>query len=337
MLSLVGIGGAGSKIVDAFYRKDPFTNIVSKISQSKREIAGVAIDTSDTLESLKNIPRENKVVIGKSTAKGHGTGGNVELGRKIMEEELELALNTIRKVNRQKPDMFLLFSGLGGGTGTGGAGILSEVLRKYYDVEVVGVFILPSRAEGAHYIKNAYSDFNRLRSGVSGVLLQDNNVLANRGEDISTSRKIITRSVVKFFEIAQPQEVSSVISGKVCGFGSMRVKETSISAKDAIEQLLREHVHVDIGEKSPEKFLLIVRGSPQSFYGEGYAQQWVKNRYGAELDIRRKPSSGSKHADIALVVVGLGSLLEREKDTGVEEERSIPSELEDLLGDIQSL
>ncbi|MBI5253300.1 MAG: hypothetical protein HY930_02735, partial [Euryarchaeota archaeon] len=93
MLSLVGIGGAGCRVVEAFYRKDLIGSLLSKIYSRENYATGVAIDTSDSLRALDSIPAANRVLIGSSRAKGHGTGGDVELGIKIMKEELELAMN----------------------------------------------------------------------------------------------------------------------------------------------------------------------------------------------------------------------------------------------------
>jgi len=90
MLSIVGVGGAGSKIAASFYQKDLVSSIFSKLGSKSKDITGVAIDTSESLETLKNLPIENRVLIGKSRAKGHGTGGDISMGRRVMEEECEL-------------------------------------------------------------------------------------------------------------------------------------------------------------------------------------------------------------------------------------------------------
>jgi len=337
MLSLVGIGGAGCKIVDAFFKKDPFSSLLSKLGTHKLEIQGVAIDTSDSLTHLKNIPQENKVLIGKSRAKGHGTGANVELGSQIMEEELELAMNTIRKVNREKPDFFFVIAGLGGGTGTGGAGVIAERLKKYYNVEVYGVLIFPSRGEGAHYIKNAYSKFPEIKDKFDGILVQDNNVLAARGEDIASSRKRITTTTVRFFNIADAHEIARQIQKKVCGFGYMRAKE-NISAKDALQMLIRDKIFVDIEKADVEEFCLMLRGNLYNFYGESFAKEWVMNKFNASLRIIKKDSSGAKHLDIACIAAGVEKAFEGVlEDIDSKEVKSLPSELEELLGEIQSL
>ncbi len=338
MLSLVGIGGAGCRIVDAFYKKEPFSSILSKFSHTKEDITGVAIDTSsDSLTSLRNIPMENRVLIGKSRAKGHGTGASVELGRKIVNEELELAMNTIRKVNRDKPDFFFVIAGIGGGTGTGGTGIIADRLKKYYNTPVFGVIILPSLGEGTHYMKNAYSGLINLTKKFDGVIVQDNNVLTNRGEDITTSRKTITTSTVRFFNTAEPHEISQAVKGKVAGFGYMRVKSESMSAKDALQKLIRDKMYINLDNAKPEEFYLILRGNLNSFYGENFAREWIKNKYDAELNIKMKDASGSKNLDIAVMVTGIENIFNVEEETNIEKEKSIPPDLEDLLSDIQSL
>lgn len=254
-----------------------------------------------------------------------------------MKEEMELALNTIRKANQEKPDIFILVAGLGGGTGTGGAGLVAEMLKKYYNTPVVGVFILPSRAEGSHYVKNAYSNFDSLRGSVDASLLQDINVLLNRGEDIARSRKIVSKSIIRFFNIAEARDLLPAISGDVCAFGSMKLKRASISAKDALEKLLREHIHFETEGKRPEKFILFLRDNMEGFYGEKFGAEWLRNKYGARLEVTRRHESGSKNLEVGLVIKGIETQGQKQEERGEGEEKSIPSDLEDLLGDIQSL
>ncbi|WP_456475474.1 hypothetical protein [Candidatus Pyrohabitans sp.] len=338
MFSLVGVGGAGCKIVDAFYKKDPLSSLFSLLAPSKhKELRCVGIDTSEAISALKHLPVENRVLIGRSRAKGHGTGADVELGRKIMEEEIELAMNAVRKANTDKPEAFFVIAGLGGGTGTGGAPVIAERLKKYYSVPVVGIFLLPSRGEGLHYIKNVGRYFNEVVSSVDGALFLDNNVLTSRGEDLSRSHAAITATITNFMGIADARLITREVAGKKATIGFMRIKAEHISAKDIISRMLRDHIYINLDVVKPEKILLLINGDTRNVYGESFAVEWVKNKFEAEVSFSSQDITGSKHLNIGMIITGVDSIIKSYEVKEEKEEKKLSPELEDLLEDISPL
>src|SRR3989304_5364738 len=184
MLYLVGVGGAGSKIVDSFYQKNVVKKLITRMqSKDQWSFSGIAIDTSDSIKSLSNVPAENTVLIGKSRGKGHGTGVDVALGKKIVTEELSLAMNKFSKAAADKPWAVLLFAGLGGGTGTGGFPIIAKKIKETFNSKTLGIFILPSSGEGRVYVKNSFEAFDSIVSSVDGSIFLDNNGVTDKGED----------------------------------------------------------------------------------------------------------------------------------------------------------
>ena len=338
MFSVVGVGGAGCRVVDAFYKKDPLSSLFSLLAPGKQEkLKGVGIDTSETISALKHLPVENRVLIGRSRAKGHGTGADVELGRKIMEEEIELAMSAVRRVNTEKPEVFFVIAGLGGGTGTGGAPVIAQRLRKYYRVPVVGIFLLPSRGEGLHYIKNVGRYFEEVVSGVDGAIFLDNNVLTSRGEDISRSHAVLTATITNFMSIADPVHVAREVEGKKGTIGFMRIKEEHISLKDIIARMLRDHIYINLDEVKPERVHLLINGDVRSVYGEGFAVEWVKNKLGAEVSFSSQEVVGSKHLNIGMIITGVDDIIKSYEVKEEQEEKKLSPELEDLLEDISPL
>ncbi|WP_457554668.1 hypothetical protein [Candidatus Pyrohabitans sp.] len=338
MFSVVGIGGAGCRIVDAFYKKDPLSSLFSLLAPGKQEkLKGVGIDTSETISSLKHLPVENRVLIGRSRAKGHGTGADVELGRKIMEEEIELAMNAVRRVNTDKPEVFFVIAGLGGGTGTGGAPVIAERLRKYYRVPVVGIFLLPSRGEGLHYIKNVGRYFASVAGSVDGCLFLDNNVLTSRGEDIARSHAIITATITNFMSIADARLVAKEVWGKKATIGFMRIKGDHMSLKDIIARMLRDHIYINLEEVRPRKVHLLINGDVRSVYGESFAVEWVRKKLGAEMSFSSQEVTGSKHLNIGMIITGIDDIIKSYEVKEEKEEKRLSPELEDLLEDISPL
>ncbi len=333
MLSLVGIGGAGCRIVESFYRKDFLGSLIGKLAKAKGEVRGVAIDTSDSITSLKAIPSQNKVLIGKSTCKGHGTGGDIELGKRVLQEEAGLAMNAVRRANITKPDMFFLVVGLGGGTGTGGLPIMAGRLKATYDVPVVGIMVFPSKTEGTLYVKNAYKSFNELTNFVDGTIVLDNNVLSDRGEDIPRIHKTINQAIFNFLNNVEPEEILRICRGKISTPSFLRVRAENISVKDILDRMLKDHVYFPLG--NVDGVHLVVNGDMKSVYGQNFAREWVKGRFGVDLNLLLREDPNSKYLNIGLLLTGFKDAASR-FEAG-EGEKSVPSELEDLFGDIKPL
>jgi cell division GTPase FtsZ len=334
MLSLVGVGGAGCKIVEAFYRRDLVSSIISKIG-GEGYIRGVAIDTSDSIISLNSIPTENRVLIGSSRAKGHGTGGNVELGRKIMIEESELAMNAVRRANIQKPELFFVIAGIGGGTGTGGVPILVERIKVTYNVPLIGVLVLPSRSEGALYMKNAFENFENMTGVMDGAIVVDNNVLTNRGEDILTSYRIIDEAVFNFLSVVEASHILRITRDNISTMGFMRTRAAHVSIKEVLNRMLRDYVYFSLEGKEVEKMHLIVYGNMGEVYGQSFAKNWVKEKFGVEVDYVFMDEPGSKYLNIGLIITGLKDI-QKGFEIKAREERPL-SDLDELLGDIKPL
>jgi cell division GTPase FtsZ len=334
MLSLVGVGGAGCRIVEQFFRKDLVGSIISRIASSSENVKGVAIDTSESVTELKNIPSQNMVLIGSSRAKGHGTGGNVSVGRKIMKEELELAMGAVRKANIEKPEMIFLITGIGGGTGTGGGPVLAERIKITYNVPLIGIIVLPAKSEGALYTKNTFENFDKFIEPLDGVMLLDNNVLANRGEDFITSYRILGETIFKFLSMTNPGDLLRLVENDISTIAFMRAKAEHVAIKDILDKIIRNNLYFDLEDKEFDKMNLIVYGNLGEVYGQSFAKNWVKEKYDVEVDYTFIDDKGSKYLNIGLVITGLKDI---KKAFEIKEDKKIVSDLDDLLGDIKPL
>ncbi len=83
------------------------------------------------------------MAIGRTVAKGMGTGGDAELGRLAANEDLD-ALRALVSGH----DLLLLVAGLGGGTATGAAPVLARIAREE-GLLVLAYVTLPFAFEGA--------------------------------------------------------------------------------------------------------------------------------------------------------------------------------------------
>lgn len=335
MLFLIGLGGAGSKIVGRFYKKDVLDSLISRISSKTREeVRGVAIDTSSDLARLTSIPLENRVLIGKSRAKGHGTGGDVALGEKIFTEELELAMGVLGDAEFKKADRIFLIAGLGGGTGTGGFRVLAEKIKKAYRVPIIGVLTLPSKSEGVLYSKNAYDNFASIKASVDGTILLDNNVLTSRGEAVKKAYRTVNDATYGFLSAFDADLLLELVRDRIATVGIMQAKAEMAALKDILNQVLKNHVYLPLSSRF-DSLYVIIYGDKGKIYGEGFAEEWVKNKYGAKLECTLRKPLSAKYFSVNALIIGVSGLDER---LAVEaQKKEVSSELESLLKDIRSL
>jgi cell division GTPase FtsZ len=180
---LIGCGDAGSFLVDTLMHIQDRSN-----DGKKPYFDALVLNTADTdLQKVKNIKVEDKMLIGAGTtiAGGHGAGGEPRVGAMAASADYwKIAAkieNKMADINRNSEmegdiDSFIIFSGLGGGSGSGMAPIIANLLKENYLAEnypVLGVCVLPSDTEGDLYSYNAYIVLQSLlnESNLDGIIL----------------------------------------------------------------------------------------------------------------------------------------------------------------------
>jgi len=194
-LGMIGFGQAGGKIVDKFlwYDQETGSNIVR---------SAVAINTAKAdLIGLDYVPQENRVLIGQSRVKGHGVGADNELGAEIAEEDVDEMQGTIDNVPVHEIDAFLVIAALGGGTGSGGAPVLSKHLKRIYTEPVYGLGVLPASDEGGIYTLNAARSFQTFVREVDNLLVFDNDAWRKTGESVEGGYDMINEEIVRRFGV----------------------------------------------------------------------------------------------------------------------------------------
>mgnify|MGYP006271245849 FL=1 len=194
-LAMIGFGQAGGKIVDKFVEYDQRhgSGIVR---------AAVAVNTAKAdLMGLEHIPDEQRVLIGQSRVKGHGVGADNELGAEIAEEDIDEVQGAIDTIPVHEVDAFLVVAGLGGGTGSGGAPVLSKHLKRIYTEPVYGLGVLPGSDEGGIYTLNAARSFQTFVREVDNLLVFDNDAWRKTGESVQGGYDEINDEIVRRFGI----------------------------------------------------------------------------------------------------------------------------------------
>ena len=192
-LALVGFGQAGGKIVDAFVDYERRTG--QDIFRTP-----IAINTAEVdLQGLEHVPEERRVLIGQARVKGHGVGADNELGAEIAAEDVDEIQAAIDDVPTHEVDAFLIVAGLGGGTGSGGAPVLAQHLKRLYTEPVYGLGVLPAADEGGIYTLNAARSFQTFVRETDNLLVFDNDAWRTTGESLRAGYSEINEEIVRRF------------------------------------------------------------------------------------------------------------------------------------------
>lgn len=181
-VKIVGLGGAGA-------------NMLERIALDSLEGAELLALNTD-IRTLGACLAKEKVQLGVNLTKGLGTGGDPELGQQaILEAEAE-----VRKALKGQRIVFLC-TGLGGGTGSGAAPIVSRIAREE-GAFVVVFATMPFFFEGRRRREQAETALNQLAVLSNALVTFDNNrmgelVLAKQGihEAFAAADTMISESI----------------------------------------------------------------------------------------------------------------------------------------------
>ncbi len=181
-VKIVGLGGAGA-------------NMLERIALDSIDGAELLALNTD-IRTLGTCLAKEKIQLGVNLTKGLGTGGDPELGQQAMleaEAEVRAALKGQRIV--------FLCTGLGGGTGSGAAPIVSRIAREE-GAFVVVFATMPFFFEGRRRREQAETSLNQLAVLSNALVTFDNNrmgelVLAKQGihEAFASADQMISESI----------------------------------------------------------------------------------------------------------------------------------------------
>jgi len=156
-IKVVGIGGGGGNAVNRM------------IEEGLGGVEFIAINTDS--QALLLSKAKTRVRIGDKLTRGLGAGGNPEIGRKAAEESADELYEVLRGA-----DMVFITSGMGGGTGTGGAPVVAQVAKELGSL-TIGVVTRPFTFEGARRIQAAEAGIEALKSQVDTLIVIPNDRL----------------------------------------------------------------------------------------------------------------------------------------------------------------
>jgi cell division protein FtsZ len=156
-IKVVGVGGGGCNAINRM------------IEYGMQGIEFVAVNTD--AQALVMSKAGTRVRIGDKHTRGLGAGGDPENGRKAAEESAEELYEVLKG-----SDMVFVTAGIGGGTGTGAAPIVSQIGREVGAL-TIGVVTRPFTFEGARRMQTAEAGISKLKEQVDTLIAIPNDRL----------------------------------------------------------------------------------------------------------------------------------------------------------------
>ena len=161
IIKVVGVGGGGSNAVNHMF------------SQNIEGVNFIICNTDAQAIAQSKVP--NRVQLGPHLTQGLGAGANPDIGRQATEESLE-EIKSILEVNTK---MAFICAGMGGGTGTGGAPIISKICREL-GILTVGIVTTPFSYEGRKRQLQAEEGITVMKQYVDTLLVISNDKLRHQ-------------------------------------------------------------------------------------------------------------------------------------------------------------
>jgi cell division protein FtsZ len=156
-IKIVGVGGGGTNAVNRM------------VAAQLKGVEFIAMNTD--VQSLDNSAADIKLQIGAGLTRGLGAGGNPEIGQAAAEESRGEIKRCI-----EGADMIFVTAGMGGGTGSGAAPVVSEIARKSGAL-TIGVSTKPFKFEGPRRTRLATAALDNMISAVDTMIVVPNDRL----------------------------------------------------------------------------------------------------------------------------------------------------------------
>src|SRR2546425_702353 len=134
-MKVVGVGGGGGNALNRM------------VDEGLQGVEFISVNTD--AQALLNNKADVKVQIGKKLTRGLGAGARPEIGRQAIEENRDEVLHGL-----QGADLVFVTCGMGGGTGTGAAPIISQIARDLGAL-TIGIVTKPFLFEGRKRMRQA--------------------------------------------------------------------------------------------------------------------------------------------------------------------------------------
>lgn len=251
---VVGAGGAGNNTVSR----------LNEIGIDDVDTIAVNTDAQDLYYSQAN----EKILLGKKTCGGLGAGGEPEVGEECAEESEDDI-----KEKLENADMVFITCGLGGGTGTGSAPIISKLAKKAGAL-TVAVATMPFSAEGIRRRENAEKGLEKLQDNADTVIVIPNDKLLEVAPNLPLNKaflvsdEILGRAVKGITELITKQglvsldfaDIRSIMQGSGMAMIGMGESESGDRALESVHEALNSPL-LDLDISNAKGALINISGS----------------------------------------------------------------------------
>ena len=282
VIKVIGVGGGGSNAINYMYNKG---------------INGVDYVICNTdAQALENSPVPNKVQLGINLTEGMGAGADPKIGEKAAIESLDV----IKKMLDNNTKMVFITAGMGGGTGTGAAPIISSLAMEM-GILTVGIVTMPFIFEGKIRTEQANLGLEKLRRNVDSLVVINNNKLremyGNLGvkegftkadEVLATAAKgiaeVITNHYTQNIDLKDAKTVLSKSGNAIMGsFSASGEKRALKAVTNALDSPLLNDNRISGAQNV---LLLIVSGSSEITIDEiGIINDYIQEKAGNKANI----------------------------------------------------
>lgn len=168
IIKVIGVGGGGGNAVSNMYK------------EGIHNVSFVLCNTD--MQALNGSDVPAKLLLGRTTTGGLGSGDQPDRGRKAAEESEP----EIREMLSDGTRMTFITAGMGGGTGTGAAPIIARI-SKDMGILTVGIVTIPFRFEGQLKIVQALEGVEEIAKNVDALLVINNEKVRELYSEIGLS------------------------------------------------------------------------------------------------------------------------------------------------------
>ncbi len=256
-LTVIGVGGAGC-------------NAINNMIEAGLKGVNFVVANTDA-QSLATAHTESRVQLGAKLTEGLGAGSKPEIGEAAAEEAVEEL-----KHHLAGSHMVFVAAGMGGGTGTGAAGVIARV-AKDLGILTVGVVTKPFLFEGARRMRVAEAGVAELKKYVDTLIVIPNQNLFRLASEKTTFAEafliadqvlyggiacivdLIIKEGLINLDFADVRTIMAGMGSAVMGQGEASGERR---ATRAAEEALSNPLLDDISLKGAKGLLLSITGSP---------------------------------------------------------------------------
>ncbi|WP_266076029.1 tubulin/FtsZ family protein [Haladaptatus caseinilyticus] len=344
---LIGIGQAGGKLTQKLVEFDANMDFDAvkgalAVNSARTDLQSLDLDT---------------VLVGQERVKGHGVGGDNELGAEVMQSDAGEVMSALDGRITAEAEAVFVVAGLGGGTGSGGAPVLIHELQRIYEIPVYALGVLPGRGEGSMYQANAGRSLKTVVREADATLLIDNDAWHESGQSVGEAFDAINQQIAQRVGILlasgegvegvgesvvdSSEVINTLRSGGVAalGYASADASEESGENINTVTSNTRQAILSNLSvpkATDADSALLVVAGDADRIPRKGVekARKWLEGETGS-LQVRGGDYPLDSNRLASLVLLGgversprMKEFMERAKEANKQEVRKEdPAEL----------